>query len=41
MHITQRLPHLRQLWQSSHALVAIPLVLIVASTLADLHSLAL
>ncbi|MFJ5901974.1 PP2C family protein-serine/threonine phosphatase [Streptomyces sp. NPDC093064] len=38
MHFGQHLAHLRQLWQSSHALVAIPLVLIVAIILADIHS---
>ncbi|MFB6961229.1 PP2C family protein-serine/threonine phosphatase [Streptomyces sp. NPDC056309] len=38
MHIRQRLHRLRQPWQSRHALVAIPLVLIVAITLADLHT---
>ncbi|MEV5086048.1 hypothetical protein AB0K74_47780 [Streptomyces sp. NPDC056159] len=38
MSLGQRLAHLRQLWQSSHALVAIPLVLIAAIILADLRS---
>ncbi|MEU6012205.1 PP2C family protein-serine/threonine phosphatase [Streptomyces sp. NPDC047453] len=38
VNLGQRLAHPRQLWQSSHALVAIPLVLIVAIILADLRS---
>ncbi|WP_199836541.1 PP2C family protein-serine/threonine phosphatase [Streptomyces sp. CB01373] len=38
MHIRQRLARPLQPWRSRHALVAIPLVLIVAITLADIHS---
>jgi serine phosphatase RsbU (regulator of sigma subunit) len=38
MHVGQNLAHLRQLWRSSHVLVAIPLVLIAAITVADLRS---
>ncbi|MFB7113415.1 PP2C family protein-serine/threonine phosphatase [Streptomyces sp. NPDC056291] len=38
MNLGQRLAHPRQLWQPSHALVAIPLVLIAAITLADIRT---
>ncbi|WP_445527544.1 PP2C family protein-serine/threonine phosphatase [Streptomyces cyslabdanicus] len=38
MHIGQRLVRPRQPWPSRHALVTIPLALIVVITLADLHS---
>ncbi|MFF3907779.1 PP2C family protein-serine/threonine phosphatase [Streptomyces sp. NPDC001848] len=38
MHVGQRVALLRQLWQSRHALVAIPLVLIMVITLVDIHS---
>ncbi|MFE7233010.1 PP2C family protein-serine/threonine phosphatase [Streptomyces sp. NPDC002405] len=38
MHIRQRLDRTRQPWRSRHALVAIPLVLIVAITLGDIRS---
>ncbi|MFF4524004.1 PP2C family protein-serine/threonine phosphatase [Streptomyces bluensis] len=38
MHVGQRLARVRQLWRSRHALVAIPLALILAITLIDVHT---
>ncbi|MFJ9583922.1 PP2C family protein-serine/threonine phosphatase [Streptomyces acidicola] len=38
MHVGQHFARVRQLWHSRHALVAIPIVLIVVITLADVHT---